>query len=81
MSILVETYEKLVAEKEALLKSAEPLDVKKQKSLEVLRKAEAEYKSDCEAYSNVMGTRLYSVSCEIAAIARMLPNHIKAPAE
>lgn len=72
-----ETYDKLVKEKEEILQKAAPLEKQKEEKLAVLRAAEKEYNAVCEEYKAITQPRLYDVSVEIAALARLLPNHVK----
>jgi len=74
-----DAYDKLVTEKEELLKSIEPLEKIKADKLSAYQVAEKEYKDICTQIKEKTQPRLYDVSVEIAALARMLPNHVKPP--
>lgn len=77
--VIREAYEKLIAERDAIIDNAAALAKKKEETLEVYRAAEEAYKTATEAYQNATQPRLFEVSNEIAAMARMLPEHVKAP--
>ena len=78
--VIREAYEKLIAERDAIIDKAAELAKAKEETLTVYRAAEDAYKTACEAYKNATQPRLFEVSNEIAAMARLLPEHVKAPA-
>lgn len=79
MSAIKEAYDKLVSEKETLLLKLQPFQDAKDKTAKSLNEAQAAHNKTCKAYEEVNKNRLYDLSVEIAALARMLPNHVKAP--
>lgn len=78
-NVIREAYEKLIAERDAIIDKAAELAKNKEEKLAEYRKAEEAYNAACEAYKNATQPRLFEVSNEIAAMARMLPEHVKAP--
>jgi hypothetical protein len=77
--VIREAYEKLIAERDAIIDNASELAKNKEEKLAAYRAAEEAYNAATEAYKNATQPRLFEVSNEIAAMARMLPEHVKAP--
>ena len=81
MSVVKEAYQKLCAERDAIQAKSAPLHSKRNEILSRLRTVEAELKGVEDQIKEVEGPRLYDVSVEAAALARLLDNHVKAPVQ
>jgi predicted nucleic acid-binding Zn-ribbon protein len=77
--VIREAYDKLVAEKKEITDKSYPLREEREGIITRVRAVEAELKKIDDEIASIEKPRLFDLDNEIAALARMLPNHVKAP--